>query len=146
MIWAGLTELVRFFAITGDSGGDDVGRTAMHAYFNPITLTVWRLTSPHAEVIGSTSVTHIPSRTWGDQEFAGHGPEVDVWAVIAIHNRNETWATISMIDRETQPDWTTATSTWGYQLWDGDKFGVKEVTSINSGIFSSDLYCSITPD
>ena len=139
-IWVGLNELVRFFVITGDTDGNDVGRTRMHAYFNPVTLTVRKPAGPHAEVIESTSVTHRPSLARGDREFDGNGPEVLVWAGIAIHNTNEIWATIYMRARETQPDWTTAASTWGYKLWDGDEFGVKEVTSINSDTFSIDSY------
>lgn len=137
----GLNELVRKFVITGDTDGNEAGlRTGVRAYFNPVTLTVRKPAGPHSEVIESTSVTHIPELTRGDREFAGNGPEVTVWASISIQNTNEIWATVHMFAKETRSDWTTASKTDGYKLWDGDDFGVKEVTSINSDTFTVDSY------
>lgn len=45
---------------------------------------------------------------YGDTEFQGHGPHVELSATLSIRNERELWARITMDAKETQEDWTEA--------------------------------------
>lgn len=88
------------------------------------------------------------SNTRGDEEFAGHGPEVTVLSYLTIRNTNELWSSTYMSAEETEPDWTTfsvssSNRIWPYiGLWEQDpaKVGVEEIVSIDSDTYSYDSY------
>jgi hypothetical protein len=48
----------------------------------------------------------IPPSVGGDQEFKGNGPQVRVYATIAIRNENQIWLTVGMWAKETVADYT----------------------------------------
>lgn len=149
-IWMGFDELVREFRSIGDTDSDDVGRTRMFAFFNPVSLTVRKLDGQHSKTVELDMYPYTPEQDpvrfspehvgEGDYEFGGHGPDVDVWAWLTIQNTNELWATVSMSAEETTSDWTAASEVQGYKVWDGDYHNVKEIVSIDSDTFTYDSY------
>jgi len=55
-----------------------------------------------------TSISYMPPLTRGDEEFAGHGPEIYALVSLKIENKRNLVANVYMRAKETKSDWTTA--------------------------------------
>lgn len=132
-------ELANQFVCVGDTRGDEAGiRTGVTVHFNPVTLDVERTESPpniKTIRVGPTP-EFVPQHVNGDQDFGGHGPQVNVTARIEIRNTREIWATIWMRARETRSDWTEAQGSTNFMLYRNER----PILAISSDTFSSLSY------
>ena len=133
-------ELVSRYICVGDTDGEEAGsRTAVTVEFNRICFKESdQPMVPLKTVSLSQKVTpfFIPPHTGGDKEFGGHGPNVVVSAKLSVRNNNQIWATLSMTARETESDWTAASGSNSYLIYQHNK----TIKRILSDTFSTASY------
>lgn len=87
----------------------DQGQTVYVARFTGRSNQQWRILTTRTERLSDLSTSFwVPPHTSGDNDFDGHGPDVNINTSLHIHGATELWAYRWMRARETRSDWTTA--------------------------------------
>lgn len=133
-------ELIDKFVVTGDTRGNEAGtRTGVTGHFNPIEFEYEPIPDTQEfKTVSDIDPTpkFVPPHVGGDQDFKGHGPNIDVTAAISVENDTEIWARIWMRAIETRRDYTEARGSTRYLIYRNDK----KITQILSDTHSSAHY------